>query len=60
MFKYYPSHINIMPKNGMERTTVLLPEKQLKSIDSMVDEGKYPTRSEAIRCAVRDLVAKGG
>ena len=40
----------------MERITIRLPEKQLKMIDVMVDMGEFPSTSEAIRAAIRDLI----
>ena len=40
----------------MERVTLRLPEQQLKMIDFMVDQGEFPSASEAIRTAIRDLI----
>ncbi|MDI6888915.1 MAG: ribbon-helix-helix domain-containing protein [Methanocellales archaeon] len=40
----------------MERITIRLPEQQIKMIDLMVDAGEFPSKSEAIRAAVRNLV----
>ncbi|HUW68534.1 MAG TPA: ribbon-helix-helix domain-containing protein, partial [Candidatus Nanoarchaeia archaeon] len=40
----------------MERVTIRLPEQQLKMIDLMVDQGEFPSASEAIRAAIRDLI----
>lgn len=37
----------------MKIVTVNLPESYLKAIELMIDEGRYPNRSEAIRTAVR-------
>jgi Arc/MetJ-type ribon-helix-helix transcriptional regulator len=48
-----------MPKE-MERTTVLLTPEHMKGLDKLVTDGVYPNRSEAVRSAVRDLLAKGG
>lgn len=39
----------------MERTSVSFPEAQLKKVDKLVEVGEYPSRSEAIRAAVRKL-----
>jgi len=44
----------------MERITIRLPEQQLKMIDYMVNEGEFPSVSEAIRTAVRELVDQRG
>jgi len=40
----------------MERITIRLPKQQIRMIDLMVDAGEFPSKSEAIRTAVRDLV----
>jgi antitoxin ParD1/3/4 len=40
----------------MQRVTIRLPEQQLKMIDLMVDHGEFPSASEAIRTAIRDLI----
>ena len=40
----------------MQRITIRLPEQQLKMIDLMVDMGEFPSASEAIRTAIRDLI----
>jgi len=40
----------------MERITTRLPRQQIKMIDLMVDAGEFPSKSEAIRAAVRSLV----
>lgn len=40
----------------MQRVTIRLPEQQLKMIDIMVDQGEFPSASEAIRAAIRDLI----
>ena len=40
----------------MQRVTIRLPEQQLKMIDLMVDQGEFPSASEAIRAAIRDLI----
>ena len=41
---------------SMQRVTLRLPEQQLKMIDVMVDQGEFPSASEAIRTAIRDLI----
>ncbi len=40
----------------MERITLRLPKQQLEVIDKLVVAGEYPSKSEAIRAAIRDLV----
>ncbi|MCL7475130.1 MAG: ribbon-helix-helix domain-containing protein [Methanosarcinales archaeon] len=40
----------------MQRVTLRLPEQQLKMIDVMVEQGEFPSASEAIRTAIRDLI----
>ena len=40
----------------MDRFTLRIPEQQLEEVESLVDAGKYPNRSEAIRSAVRDMI----
>jgi len=37
--------------------TLHLPESYLKDLDELVDENFYPNRAEAIRVAVRDMIA---
>ena len=36
--------------------SVNLPESYLKVLEILVAEGKFPNRSEAIRCGIRDLI----
>lgn len=40
----------------MDRVTLRLPKEQLDELEQLVDQGRYPNRSEAIRDAVRQLV----
>ncbi len=40
----------------MQRITLRLPDQQIKMIDLMVQCGEFPSVSEAIRTAVRDLI----
>jgi len=40
----------------MKLVTVLLPEAYLEGLDELVRAGVYPSRSAAIRAAVRDLL----
>lgn len=41
---------------AMKLITLHLPPRFVKELDTLVREGKYPNRSEAIRVAVRDLL----
>ena len=40
----------------LERVTVRVPEEQLEEVESLVDDGEFPNRSEAIRAAIGDLL----
>jgi len=42
----------------MKLVTVLLPEAYLEGLDELVRENMYPSRSAAIRAAVRDLLKR--
>ncbi len=41
----------------MERVTLRIPKQQIEEVEQMVETGEYPNRSEAIRAAVRDMLA---
>ncbi len=41
---------------AMERVTLRLPKQQLELLNSLVSSGEFPSKSEAIRAAVRELV----
>ena len=49
-----------MPKSKAKEKMVLisvhLPKQMLDGLDEMVSQGRFPSRSEAIRVAVRDLL----
>lgn len=45
-------------KEPMVLITFHIPEQMLKELDRLVEEGRYPSRSEAIRVAIRDLLVK--
>jgi len=38
--------------------SVHLPAQMLQELDSLVKTGAYPSRSEAIRIAIRDLILR--
>ena len=40
----------------MERVTLRIPKQQIDAVEQMVETGKYPNRSEAIRSAVREML----
>gem|GEM_PF-883734 len=42
----------------MRLVTVHLPKPMLETIDKLVEEGRYPSRSEAIRAALRLLIKR--
>jgi len=50
------SHASDTKTVAMERITLRLPKQQLELIDKLVIAGEFPSKSEAIRAAVRDLV----
>ncbi|MFB6234186.1 MAG: ribbon-helix-helix domain-containing protein [Halopenitus sp.] len=40
----------------MERVTLRIPKQQIEEVEQMVETGKFPNRSEAIRSAVREML----
>lgn len=42
----------------MKRITLRLPEQQIEVLEQMVEAGEFPTVSEAVRDAVRQLIEK--
>lgn len=44
----------------MERVTLRIPEQQVDELEALVESGEFPTRSEAIRHAVREFVNERG
>jgi Arc/MetJ-type ribon-helix-helix transcriptional regulator len=40
----------------MKMITVHIPERYLDALEDLVDKGHFPSRSEAIRVAIRDLI----
>ncbi|PSP75169.1 hypothetical protein BRC86_03915 [Halobacteriales archaeon QS_3_64_16] len=42
----------------MERVTLRIPKQQIEDVEQMVETGAYPNRSEAIRSAVREMIAE--
>jgi Arc/MetJ-type ribon-helix-helix transcriptional regulator len=45
-----------MEEHDMEKITIRLPARWLKRLDLLVQVDDFPSRSEAIRTAVRDLL----
>jgi Arc/MetJ-type ribon-helix-helix transcriptional regulator len=45
-------------KTMMKRITLRLPEQQIELLEQMVDAGEFPTVSEAVRDAVRQLIER--
>lgn len=44
----------------MKMITLLISESYIVALDSLVGQGNFPCRSEAVRLAVRDLLVKEG
>ncbi|MDH7594126.1 MAG: type II toxin-antitoxin system ParD family antitoxin [Methanomicrobiales archaeon] len=42
----------------MERITIRLPRQQAEMLERLVEMGEFPTVSEAVRYAVRELIQK--
>lgn len=43
---------------SMKLVTLLLPEAYIEGLDELVRENMYPSRSAAMRIAIRDLLKK--
>jgi len=48
----------VLGETFMKLVTVLLPEAYLEGLDELIRSGMYPSRSAAIRAAVRDMLKK--
>ena len=46
----------LISKDKMILISVHLPKEMLHELDELVRQGRFPSRSEAIRIAVRDLI----
>jgi len=46
----------MVSKDKMILISVHLPRQMINELDEMVKQGRFPSRSEAIRIAVRDLI----
>ena len=40
----------------MKVVTICMPESYLNGVDELIEQNKYPNRSEVIRIAIRDLL----
>jgi len=47
-----------MAKEKMILISVHIPKQMLDELDMLVSQGRFPSRSEAIRVAVRDLILR--
>lgn len=59
IFKKRDSHINVA--RGKEKMVLIsfhIPKSYVEVLDELVRRGVYPSRSEAIRAALRELVNK--
>ena len=45
-------------KGGMKVITINVPTKYIRVIQKLLDAGLYPSRSEAVRVAIRDFISK--
>jgi Arc/MetJ-type ribon-helix-helix transcriptional regulator len=43
-------------KDDTEKITLRLPKRYLKALDFLIEVDDFPSRSEAVRAAIRDLV----
>lgn len=43
-------------RDGTEKITLRLPKRYLKALDFLVEVDDFPSRSEAVRAAIRDFV----
>jgi len=48
----------MVSKDKMILISMHLPKEMLQELDELVKQGRFPSRSEAIRIAVRDLIIK--
>lgn len=43
-------------EHGSEKITIRIPERHLRALDFLVEIDDFPSRSEAIRAGIRDLI----
>ena len=58
MALYYIPMPRMVSKDKMILISVHLPKEMLHELDDLVRQGRFPSRSEAIRIAVRDLLVR--
>jgi hypothetical protein len=51
-------HVILLGGDTVKLVTVKLPEGLIKGLDDLVRQGMYPSRSSAIRAAVRDMLKR--
>ena len=49
-------HGAIMEEPELEKVTIRLPERYIRALDFLVKVDDFPSRSEAIRAAIRDFI----
>ncbi|MEI6795329.1 MAG: ribbon-helix-helix domain-containing protein [Methanomassiliicoccales archaeon] len=45
-----------MEDSDLEKVTVRLPERYIRALDFLVEADDFPSRSEAMRAAIRDFI----
>ena len=50
--------MNVFSSGSMKLVTVKLPEALIEGLDDLVRSAMYPSRSAAIRAAVRDMLKR--
>lgn len=50
------SHGGDMEEQELEKVTIRLPERYVRALDFLVRVDDFPSRSEAIRAAIRDFI----
>jgi Arc/MetJ-type ribon-helix-helix transcriptional regulator len=45
-----------MEDSDLEKVTLRLPERYIRALDFLVEADDFPSRSEAIRAAIRDFI----
>lgn len=58
LYSQHIINITCLAGESVKLVTVLLPEAYLEGLDELVRANMYPSRSSAIRSAVRDLLKK--
>jgi len=51
-------NVILVEEDTVKLVTVKLPEGLIKGLDDLVRQGMYPSRSSAIRAAVRDMLKR--